>query len=175
MTFLVVGTIFLAGRYQIEGQSTGLSVWGDNGGLIPNGALPLLIVVSGVVFAYAAVELVGTAAGETEEPEDHPEGDQFGHRAHRDLLCRLGCAAVAAAALHRIQGRESPFVTFFNKMGLGVDRRPDEHGRAHRRVLQPERRTVLDGPHPAVDGEAGSAPGFTTRMSRTGIAAAASC
>ena len=69
MTFLVVGTIFLAGRYQIEGQSTGLSVWGDNGGLIPNGVLPLLIVVSGVVFAYAAVELVGTAAGETEEPE----------------------------------------------------------------------------------------------------------
>jgi Gamma-aminobutyrate permease and related permeases len=49
MTFLVAGTIFLAGRYQIQGQSTGFSVIADNGGLFPAGLFPLVIVMSGVV------------------------------------------------------------------------------------------------------------------------------
>lgn len=41
----------------------------DNGGLFPNGLLAMVLITSGVVFAYASVELVGTAAGETENPE----------------------------------------------------------------------------------------------------------
>lgn len=41
----------------------------DSGGILPTGALALVLVTSGVIFAYAAVrELVGTAAGETENP-----------------------------------------------------------------------------------------------------------
>ena len=41
----------------------------DNGGILPHGLFPLVIVIlPGVVFAYAAVELVGTAAGETAHP-----------------------------------------------------------------------------------------------------------
>jgi len=69
VTFLVVGMVFLAGRFTIEGQRTGLSVIADNGGILPTGALQLVIITSGVTFAYAAVELVGTAAGETENPD----------------------------------------------------------------------------------------------------------
>ena len=69
VTFLVAATVFLGGRYQIDGHLTGFSVMANNGGLFPAGILPLVIVVSGVVFAYAAVELVGIAAGETAEPE----------------------------------------------------------------------------------------------------------
>jgi len=69
VTFLVVGMVFLAGRFTIEGQSTGLSVIADNGGILPTGALQLVIITSGVISAYAAVELVGTAAGETENPD----------------------------------------------------------------------------------------------------------
>src|SRR5260370_5722159 len=58
VTFLVAGTIFLAGRYRIQGQPTGFSVIANNGGLLPVRLFPLLIVTSGVVFAYAAFELV---------------------------------------------------------------------------------------------------------------------
>ena len=43
VTFLVIGIVFLAGRFTIEGQSANLSVITDNGG----------------IFAYAAVGLVG--------------------------------------------------------------------------------------------------------------------
>src|SRR3954451_23027246 len=47
VTFLVAGTIFLAGRYKIEGQATGFSVIADHGGLLPTGLFPLVIVSSG--------------------------------------------------------------------------------------------------------------------------------
>src|ERR1700742_5217605 len=68
-TFLVVGIVFLAGRFKIEGKTTGPQIWADHGGFLPTGLLPLVLVTSGVIFAYAAVELVGTAAGETADPE----------------------------------------------------------------------------------------------------------
>ncbi|MGC7298913.1 amino acid permease, partial [Mycobacteroides abscessus subsp. massiliense] len=56
MGFLVIGTVFLAGRFTVEGASTGPSVIADNGGLLPTGLMALVIVTSGVVFAYSAVE-----------------------------------------------------------------------------------------------------------------------
>ena len=93
ITFLVVGTIFLAGRYKIDGQSTGLSIWHNTGGLFPTGILPLLIVTSGVVFAYAAVELVGTAAGETADPE------KIMPRAINSVVARIAIFYVGSVAL----------------------------------------------------------------------------
>ena len=40
--------------------------------MFPNGLLPAVVVMQGVVFAYASIELIGTAAGETRKPgEDH--------------------------------------------------------------------------------------------------------
>jgi L-asparagine permease len=60
ITFLVVGIDFLAGRFTVEGQRTGISVIADNGGILPTGTSQLVIITSGVIFAYAAVELVGT-------------------------------------------------------------------------------------------------------------------
>ncbi|MDT5303688.1 MAG: L-asparagine permease [Mycobacterium sp.] len=119
MTFLVVGTIFLAGRYKVDGQSTGLGIWNSHGGLFPTGILPLLIVVSGVVFAYAAVELVGTAAGETAEPE------KIMPRAINSVVARIAIFYVGSVALLALllpytayKGGESPFVTFFSKIGF---------------------------------------------------------
>lgn len=68
VTFLVVGIVFLAGRFTVQGAVTGPSVITDNDGILPNGMLALVVITSGVIFAYAAVELVGTAAGETADP-----------------------------------------------------------------------------------------------------------
>lgn len=120
MTFLVVGTIFLAGRYPVAGQSTGLSILAQHGGLFPTGALPLLIVTSGVVFAYAAVELVGTAAGETADPE------KIMPRAINSVVARIAIFYVGSVVLLALllpytayDKHESPFVTFFSKIGFG--------------------------------------------------------
>ena len=88
---------------------------------MPTGLLPLVLVTSGVVFAYAAVELVGTAAGETADPEkDHAARDQLGDRPNRGLL--LSDQLLLLALLLPYTGykhSESPFVTFFSKIGFG--------------------------------------------------------
>jgi L-asparagine permease len=117
--FLVAGTIFLAGRYKIDGHSTGLSVVANNGGFFPVGLLPLVVVTSGVVFAYAAVELVGTAAGETEEPE------KVMPRAINSVIARIALFYVGSLFLLALllpytaySADESPFVTFFGKIGI---------------------------------------------------------
>ncbi|MEZ0053367.1 L-asparagine permease [Mycobacterium sp. MAA66] len=119
VTFLVVGTVFLIGRFKIEGQTTGLPVIANHGGLFPTGLLPLVVVTSGVVFAYAAVELVGTAAGETAEPE------RIMPRAINSVIFRIALFYVGSLVLLGLllpysmyQAGESPFVTFFSKVGV---------------------------------------------------------
>jgi L-asparagine permease len=119
VTFLVVGTVFLAGRYKVEGQSTGFGMMSQAGGLFPTGLLPLVIVTSGVVFAYAAVELVGTAAGETANPE------KIMPRAINSVIARIAVFYVGSLFLLGLllpytafKAGESPFVTFFSKIGL---------------------------------------------------------
>ena len=119
VTFLVVGTVFLVGRFKIEGQTTGVSVIADTGGLFPTGLLPLVVVTSGVVFAYAAVELVGTAAGETAEPH------KIMPRAINSVIFRIAlfyCGSLVLLGLllpyTAYKAGESPFVTFFSKIGF---------------------------------------------------------
>ncbi|TSD98101.1 amino acid permease [Skermania sp. ID1734] len=120
ITFLVAGTIFLAGRYPIDGHSTGISVIAHHGGLFPTGAIPMVMVTSGVVFAYAAVELVGTAAGETANPV------KIMPRAINSVIARIAVFYVGSLILLGLllpytdySAAESPFVTFFSKLGFG--------------------------------------------------------
>ncbi|MGV9331133.1 amino acid permease [Nocardia sp. NPDC003726] len=119
VTFLIVGTVFLAGRFKIDGQVTGPSVITDNGGLFPTGLLPLVLVTTGVVFAYAAVELVGTAAGEAENPE------KIMPRAINSVIARIALFYVGSLVLLALllpytafKNGESPFVTFFSRLGV---------------------------------------------------------
>ena len=67
--FLGFGIYFVLFGTPIEGHSSGFSMITDNGGLFPNGILPAVVVIQGVVFAYASIELVGTTAGETKNPQ----------------------------------------------------------------------------------------------------------
>jgi L-asparagine permease len=118
VTFLVVGTVFLAGRFKIEGHDTGPSLWDSHGGLLPTGLLPLVLVTSGVVFAYAGVELVGITAGETANPE------KIMPRAINSVVLRIAVFYIGSTVLLGLllpytayRANVSPFVTFFSKMG----------------------------------------------------------
>lgn len=117
--FLIIGTVFLIGRFTVEGAATGPSVVTDHGGLFPTGILPLVVVTSGVVFAYAAVELVGTAAGETENPA------KIMPRAINSVILRIAVFYVGSLVLLGMllpytayKSGESPFVTFFTMLGV---------------------------------------------------------
>ncbi|WP_037143607.1 amino acid permease [Rhodococcoides fascians] len=120
VTFLIVGIVFLAGRIPVGSEMPGISLITDNGGLFPSGAWPLVIVISGVVFAYAAVELVGTAAGETENPA------KIMPRAINSVIARIALFYVGSLVLLALllpytayAAGTSPFVTFFSSIGLG--------------------------------------------------------
>ena len=91
----------------------------DNGGLLPTGLLPLVLVTSGVVFSYAGVELVGTAAGETADPE------KIMPRAINSVVARIAIFYVGSVLLLALllpytafKEHQSPFVTFFSKVGF---------------------------------------------------------
>src|ERR1700741_969984 len=119
VTFLVVGTVFLVGRFKIDGHDTGTSLWDSHGGLLPAGLLPLVLVTSGVVFAYATIELVGIAAGETANPE------KIMPRAINSVVFRIAVFYIGSTVLLALllpytayKDHVSPFVTFFSKIGF---------------------------------------------------------
>ncbi|MGH7291595.1 MAG: amino acid permease, partial [Myxococcota bacterium] len=119
VTFLVVGIVFLAGRFTVQGATTGPSVITVNGGILPHGLLALVVITSGVIFAYAAVELVGTAAGETENPA------KVMPKAINSVIFRIAVFYVGSLIILALllpytaykQGT-SPFVTFFSSIGV---------------------------------------------------------
>jgi L-asparagine permease len=121
--FLIVGTYFVIFGTPVDGQQVGLSLLSDNGGIFPNGLLPMIILMQGVLFAYASIELVGTAAGETENPE------KIMPKAINSVVFRIAVFYVGSVILLALllpytsyEKGVSPFVTFFGSIGIqGVD------------------------------------------------------
>ncbi|ABY22476.1 L-asparagine permease [Renibacterium salmoninarum ATCC 33209] len=123
VAFLLVGIYFVIFGTPIAGHEVGFSLIANNGGLFPNGILPALVVIQGVVFAYASVELVGTAAGETENPA------KIIPKAINTVIFRIAIFYVGSLVLlslllpfNSYKEGESPFVTFFGSIGIqGID------------------------------------------------------
>ena len=117
------GTYFVIFGTPVDGQQVGLSLLSDNGGIFPNGLLPMIILMQGVLFAYASIELVGTAAGETENPE------KIMPKAINSVVFRIAVFYVGSVILLALllpytsyEKGVSPFVTFFGSIGIqGVD------------------------------------------------------
>ena len=116
--FLVFGIVFIVLNGQTDVGATGFSVIADNGGVFPTGAIAPILAISGVVFAYAAIELVGTAAGETEKPREVMP------KAVNTVVLRIAVFYVGSILLLSLllpytsyEANESPFVTFFSHLG----------------------------------------------------------
>jgi L-asparagine permease len=131
----VVGIVFLAGRFTVEGQLTGVSVIADNGGIPPSGTLQLVIIASEVILAYAAVELVGIAAGETADSAN-VMAKAINSMVFRIPVVYVGSLILLALLLPYTAYKQgtSPFAPFFSS----VDGR----------IVRPQRRSVLHRPHP---------------------------
>jgi len=123
VVFLLVGTWMVIFGTPVEGATVGFSLIADNGGWLPNGLLASVLVVQGVVFAYASIELIGTAAGETENPE------KVMPKAINTVIVRIAVFYVGSVLLLSLllpytayEAGVSPFVTFFGSIGVeGVD------------------------------------------------------
>ena len=122
VVFLVVGTYFVIFGTP-AGSPVGIQLILDNGGFFPSGLLPMIVLMQGVIFAYASIELVGTAAGETENPE------KIIPKAINSVILRIAVFYVGSVVLLSLllpytsyQKGVSPFVTFFGSIGIqGVD------------------------------------------------------
>lgn len=117
--FLVVGTVILGTGHHVAGNATGVHVIMDNGGIFPHGLLPALVLVQGVVFAFAGVELVGTAAGECKDAR------KVLPRAINSVIWRIALFYVGSVVLlvcllpwSTYKAGQSPFVTFFGALGV---------------------------------------------------------
>ncbi|MBD0712200.1 MULTISPECIES: amino acid permease [unclassified Streptomyces] len=119
VAFLLIGVFLVVTSHEIDGHTPGLATITDNGGLFPGGFMPMLLLIQGVVFAYASVELCGVAAGETENPE------KIMPKAINSIMWRVGLFYVGSVVLLALllpytaySGEQSPFVTVFDKLGV---------------------------------------------------------
>ncbi|MEV4916928.1 amino acid permease [Streptomyces tirandamycinicus] len=117
--FMLIGIFLVVTQHEVGGHTPGLSTIADNGGVFPGGVMPMLLLIQGVVFAYASVELCGVAAGETENPE------KIMPKAINSIMWRVGIFYVGSVVLLSLllpytayTGDQSPFVTVFNKLGI---------------------------------------------------------
>lgn len=123
VAFLIIGICFVLFAVPVAGEHAGFSIIGDNGGWFPSGTLPALLLVGGVVFAYSGVELIGTTAGETKDPQ------KVLPKAINTVLVRIAVFYVGSVVLlscllpfTAYKAGESPFVTFFGSIGVpGAD------------------------------------------------------
>ncbi|MQT12040.1 amino acid permease [Segnochrobactrum spirostomi] len=117
--FLIVGTVLLSLGIGLEGYHTGFTLITNHGGFFPHGMLPALVLVQGVVFAYAGVELIGIAAGECKDVRTVLP------KAVNGVIWRIALFYVGSVILlvcllpwSAYSGSESPFVTLFKALGV---------------------------------------------------------
>nr|WP_249125182.1 amino acid permease [Saccharopolyspora erythraea] len=117
--FMVVGIFLLVTQHPIDGATPGPQLIADNGGVFPGGVLPMVLIMQGVIFAYAAIELVGVAAGETENPE------KVMPKAINSIMWRIALFYVGSVVLLAMlmpwdaySKAESPFVTVLSHIGV---------------------------------------------------------
>lgn len=119
--FILIGAGAVLGIIPMEGRDHAvlLSNFTGDGGLFPNGMLPVLFVMISVNFAFSGTELIGITAGESEDPErDIPKSIK--NVVWRTLLFFVGAIFVLAALIPWKEAGviESPFVHIFDRMGI---------------------------------------------------------
>jgi L-asparagine permease len=124
VVFLVVGLVVVIGGLKVGDHTAGISnLWSNPGGFWPTGDgfywYGPILVMSGVVFAYAAIEMVGITAGEMEDSKTEVP------KAVNAVIFRIGvfyCGSILLLCCMLPTSRYvpgiSPFVTVFGAMGL---------------------------------------------------------
>ncbi len=113
LTFLAVGTVILATGHPVAGAVPGLHLISSNGGIFPHGVLPAVVIVQGVIFAYAGID------GEAQNPR------RVLPRAINSVMGRIALFYIGSVVLLVLlmpwtayKAGQSPFVTFFGALGV---------------------------------------------------------
>ncbi|WP_327298504.1 MULTISPECIES: amino acid permease [unclassified Streptomyces] len=167
VAFMCIGIYLVVTQHSVAGHTPGISTISANGGFFPKGVMPMLLVIQGVVFAYASVELCGVAAGETKNPA------KIIPKAINSIMWRVGIFYVGSVVLLALllpytaySDGESPFVTVLSKVGV-----PGAAGVMNLVVLTAALSSLNSGLYSTGRilrsmALAGSAPRFTGRMNK---------
>src|SRR3954469_13135420 len=123
--FLAVGIVVVVGKFDIGGHQAGFqNMWSNPGGFWPSSGdynwYGPILVMSGVVFAYAAIEMVGVAAGEMQD-SDREVPKAVNAVIYRIAIFYCGSILLLVSMLPTTEFKSgtSPFVTVFDRLGLG--------------------------------------------------------
>lgn len=120
--FLLVGTVLVVMGAKIGGTGhAGLhNLTATGGSFFPHGIAPMILVLSGVVFAFNAIEIVGITAGEMKDARTEVP------KAIRTVVLRIVVFYIGSITLLALlmpsdayKAGVSPFVSVFERMGLG--------------------------------------------------------
>ncbi|WP_246244009.1 amino acid permease [Amycolatopsis pithecellobii] len=168
--FMIAGIVLLVTRHPVAGNVTGPSLIFDHGGIFPAGVLPAVLILQGVVFAYAGIEMVGVTAGETDNPKKViPKA--VNSVAWRIAVFYIGSVVLLVMLLPwtDFKAGESPFVTVLSKLGV-----PAAGGVMNLIVMTAALSSVNSGLYSTGRilkslAAAGSAPKFTALMNKRGV------
>ena len=125
IAFIILGLLAIFGIINYQGyESAPLFSNLTASGWFPNGLIPIFTTMLIVNFAFSGTELIGVAAGETEDPAKNvPKA--INTAIWRLLIFFVGTIIVISALLpHNMAGLDahgvssSPFVTVFNHIGI---------------------------------------------------------
>lgn len=119
VAFGVIGIFLIVTQTPVDGHTPGFQLITDNGGFFPNGIGAMFVIALGVVFAFGGTEMVGVAAGESENPRAAIP------RAVNSIMWRIVLFYAGSVILFTLllpwnaySGSESPFVTVMNSIGI---------------------------------------------------------
>ncbi|WUW19180.1 amino acid permease [Streptomyces sp. NBC_01465] len=170
VVFMLIGIWLLVTRHPVDGHTPGFSLISDNGGFFPLGVLPVILVGQSVIFAFSGVEMVGVTAGETADPHT------IVPKAVNSIMWRVAIFYIGSVLVLTLllpwtvySAGESPFVTVLSKLGV-----PAAGGVMNLVVLTAAMSSLNSGLYTTGRilrsmAMAGSAPGFTARMSRSHV------
>jgi L-asparagine permease len=115
--FLVTGVLVVLFGGDGAPDASVANLW--EGGFLPHGVWPVILVMQAVVFSFSAVEVTATAAGEAKDAARSMP------KAVRGVVFRLGLFYVGSVLVlsmllptDRYSGDESPFVTALSSLGV---------------------------------------------------------
>lgn len=173
--FLAVGIVVVALHMDVGGHQAGLhNLWSNPGGFWPTEDpyhwYGPIIVLSGVVFAYAAIEMVGIAAGEMADPRrEVPKAVNAVIVRIAVFYCGSLLLIVSMLPTSEFKAGISPFVTIFGRMGM------DWMAAVIQAILIIAAMSSINSGLYSTGrvlrslGIANQAPAFTLKMSRSGV------
>jgi arginine/ornithine permease len=117
VVFIIIGAVALFGFIPLQGGGGVSNLWKD--GIFPNGFSTILMTMIAVNFSFQGTELVGIAAGESENPEETlPKA--IHQTVYRTILFFGLAIAILVCLIPWKQAGvgESPFILAIEKMGI---------------------------------------------------------